>query len=123
MPSQFVRSNGYCEAHDPESGAETMSKRGKKGGSKPKYPGVQGISEPESFEDLRQILGKVAVKVAQGEMKAKTANAISRVSKVWLTAQEKELGATKIAELEERMQTLREKVREQRRRPSQPWEN
>lgn len=121
VPSQFVRSNGFCEAHDPESGAETMAERGRAGGAKKKYPGLDGLSEPESFEDLRRILGQVAVQVARREMPAKTGNAVSRIGKVWLTAQEKELAEGDIAELREELDNLREKIRESRARDPRPW--
>lgn len=118
-PSQLVDpETGWCQAHGPD-GSKTMAERGYEGGKKPKYPNLSDIPEPQSFADIRKILGKAVTAVATGEMKPKVANAISRLARAWKDSREGELTEDQLAELRDRVQELQERDLEE---PRRPWE-
>lgn len=116
--------SGFCPAHDPESGSQEMAARGAKGGSHSPYEEtLDKLPDITCAADLREILNRTIRATAQGNCSTKRANSIARLSRSWIKVNSAVVGENKIEKIEQKMETLRERIRESRARESRPWEN
>lgn len=123
-PEEFLQDSGYCVAHDPESGSEEMSRRGRKGGEQRREAlDPSEIGEIDGPGDVKRAAAKVAAATAAGRLQSKRANAAVRALKLYLSALEAEISVEKWEEARRKLDQVRERIEADRKgREPAPWE-
>lgn len=116
--SPFVGENGRCAAHDPEKGSEEMKRRGRAGAKvtnerrEAETFDVDALPPLEDMDAVRAWAEEVGRACARGAISEKRANSLSRLLRQARQAMEAEVG--------NRLEELREKVEEARKRAEEP---
>lgn len=118
-PSELVDPDtGYCPAHDPEKGSETMAERGRKGGSRSPYEErLDKLPEITCAANVLEILNRAIRATAQGTISEKRANSIARLCRAWARLNDVVAAEERLDDIETKLAEL-DKVREKK-----PWQS
>lgn len=111
--STFVANGAeFCPAHGP-GGKERMSAMGKVGGKAKNLRRQSGeLPDLKTAEDAQKWLQHAARLVLKGDMDAKEANALRALVKEWREANADDITQKKIAKIERRIASFKDKVGE-----------
>lgn len=86
-PPRLVGEDGYCDAHSPDRGSETMAERGRRGGyvsTSPRRAGGMDLPPLVDLDAAQTWAEEVARAVADDRISASRGNTLNRVLKTWV---------------------------------------